>query len=103
MKANKLYLDSAMQWHIWRQSVLIMLVAVGIPLAFLNSAMTSRPENPFSAPQSYLFYVGDRKKTDLPYEEEPDAECDWYRLRHEEAMTPSRPENPFSAPQGSSQ
>ena len=37
---------------------------------------------------SYLFYVGDRKKTDLEYEEEPDAECDWYRLRHEEAMTP---------------
>ena len=37
---------------------------------------------------SYLFYIGDRKKTDLPYEEEPDAECDWYRLRHEEAMTP---------------
>ena len=30
---------------------------------------------------SYLFYIGDRKKTDLPYEEEPDAECDWYRLR----------------------
>ena len=22
------------------------------------------------------------------YEEEPDAECDWYRLRHEEALTP---------------
>ncbi len=37
---------------------------------------------------SYLFYVGDRKKTDLEYEEEPDAACDWYRLRHEEAMTP---------------
>ena len=37
---------------------------------------------------SYLFYVGDRKKTDLEYEEEPDASCDWYRLRHEEAMTP---------------
>lgn len=37
---------------------------------------------------SYLFYVGDRKKTTLEYEEEPDAECDWYRLRHEEAMTP---------------
>ena len=37
---------------------------------------------------SYLFYVGDRKKTDLEYEEEPDADCDWYRLRHEEAMTP---------------
>lgn len=37
---------------------------------------------------SYLFFIGDRKKTDLPYEEEPDADCDWYRLRHEEALTP---------------
>ena len=36
----------------------------------------------------YLFYVGDRKKTGLPYEEEPDAACAWYRLRHEEALTP---------------
>ena len=39
---------------------------------------------------SYLFYVGDRKKTDLPYEEEPDSDCDWYRLRHEEALTPEK-------------
>jgi glucarate dehydratase len=37
---------------------------------------------------SYLFYVGDRKKTDLPYESEEDSDCDWYRLRHEEALTP---------------
>lgn len=37
---------------------------------------------------SYLFYVGDRKKTDLPYLSEPDAACDWHRLRHEEATTP---------------
>ncbi|MPM48992.1 Glucarate dehydratase [bioreactor metagenome] len=37
---------------------------------------------------SYLFYVGDRKKTDLPYHSAPDSTCDWYRLRHEEAMTP---------------
>lgn len=36
----------------------------------------------------YLFYVGDRKKTDLEYEEESDGECEWYRLRHEEALTP---------------
>lgn len=36
----------------------------------------------------YLFYVGDRKKTDLPYREEPDAPNDWFRLRHEEALTP---------------
>jgi len=36
----------------------------------------------------YLFYVADRKKTDLPYDSNPDSDCDWYRLRHEEAMTP---------------
>lgn len=36
----------------------------------------------------YLFFVGDRNKTDLPYAAEPDAPCDWYRLRHEEALTP---------------
>ena len=35
----------------------------------------------------YLFFVGDRKKTDLPYASEPDAEDDWLRLRHEEALT----------------
>jgi glucarate dehydratase len=36
----------------------------------------------------YLFYVGDRKKTNLPYASEPDAKDDWLRLRHEEALTP---------------
>lgn len=36
----------------------------------------------------YLFYIADRKKTDLPYDSYPDAQCDWYRVRHEEAMTP---------------
>ena len=36
----------------------------------------------------YLFFVGDRKRTDLPYASEPDSDCAWYRLRHEEAMTP---------------
>ncbi|HSI51317.1 MAG TPA: glucarate dehydratase [Ideonella sp.] len=36
----------------------------------------------------YLFYVGDRKKTDLPYDTQPDQADDWLRLRHEEAMTP---------------
>ena len=36
----------------------------------------------------YLFYVGDRRKTDLPYASEPDAADDWLRLRHEEALTP---------------
>ncbi|OEZ30973.1 glucarate dehydratase [Variovorax boronicumulans] len=36
----------------------------------------------------YLFYVGDRTKTDLAYETNPNADNDWFRLRHEEAMTP---------------
>jgi glucarate dehydratase len=36
----------------------------------------------------YLFYVGDRRKTDLPYDSQPDAADPWLRLRHEEAMTP---------------
>src|SRR3546814_4094363 len=36
----------------------------------------------------YLFYVGDRRKTDLPYRSEPDAADDWSRLRHEVALTP---------------
>ncbi|MDF9403941.1 enolase C-terminal domain-like protein [Shigella sonnei] len=35
----------------------------------------------------YLFFVGDRKATPLPYQSQPDDSCDWYRLRHEEAMT----------------
>lgn len=39
---------------------------------------------------SYLFYIGDRTKTDLPYDSEPDSDCDWYRLRHEEALTPEK-------------
>jgi glucarate dehydratase len=36
----------------------------------------------------YLFYVGDKKKTNLPYASEPDAPDAWSRLRHEQAMTP---------------
>jgi glucarate dehydratase len=36
----------------------------------------------------YLFYVGDRKKTGLPYREEPNAPNDWMRVRHDEALTP---------------
>ena len=36
----------------------------------------------------YLFYVGDRRKTDLPYRSEPEAADEWLRLRNEEALTP---------------
>jgi glucarate dehydratase len=36
----------------------------------------------------YLFYVGDRTKTDLPYNSEPDAGNHWSCVRHEVALTP---------------
>ncbi len=36
----------------------------------------------------YLFFIGDRKKTDLPYQNQENDPCDWYRVRHEVAMTP---------------
>ncbi len=36
----------------------------------------------------YLFYVGDRAVTDLPYHSDPDQADDWLRLRHEVALTP---------------
>ena len=35
----------------------------------------------------YLFYVGDRRKTTLPYRAATDTKDDWVRLRDEEAMT----------------
>jgi len=36
----------------------------------------------------YLFFVGDKSETDLPYASDPHAENAWFRLRHEKAMTP---------------
>ena len=35
---------------------------------------------------SYLFYVGDRTKTDLPYLESTPGNHEWYQLRHQKAM-----------------
>lgn len=35
----------------------------------------------------YLFFVGDRKKADLPYLTEEGSKDDWLRLRHEEALS----------------
>jgi glucarate dehydratase len=37
----------------------------------------------------YLFYVGDRRKTDLAYADGADAANEWFRLRHEAALTPA--------------
>ena len=39
----------------------------------------------------YLFFVGDRTKTDLPYQsaaDEPSGADEWSRIRHDEALTP---------------
>ena len=36
----------------------------------------------------YLFFIGDKAKTDLAYASEPGADNAWSRLRHEVAMTP---------------
>jgi glucarate dehydratase len=36
----------------------------------------------------YLFFIGDRSKTDLPYVSDPSAKDAWSRVRHEVAMTP---------------
>ena len=35
----------------------------------------------------YLFFIGDRNKTPLPYQADAHADNDWFRLRHEEAIT----------------
>src|SRR3954471_16359629 len=35
----------------------------------------------------YLFFIGDRKKTNLPYRHDQRGD-DWFRLRNEEALTP---------------
>ena len=39
----------------------------------------------------YLFFVGDRNKTDLAYRSSADEDADadeWLRIRHDEALTP---------------
>ena len=36
----------------------------------------------------YLFYVGDKSKTDLPYASDRGADNAWFRLRREQAMAP---------------
>ena len=36
----------------------------------------------------YLFFVGDRRKTSLPYVDGETGKADWFNLRHQVAMTP---------------
>jgi glucarate dehydratase len=56
---------------------------LGVPVAALLGDGQQRDS---VAMLGYLFYVGDKQRTDLPYRSEPDAADDWLRLRHEPAM-----------------
>ncbi|MGB9991559.1 glucarate dehydratase [Pseudoduganella rhizocola] len=56
---------------------------MNVPLAALLGDGQQRDKVPMLG---YLFYIGDRRRTDLPYDSDEQAEDDWLRLRHEEAM-----------------
>ena len=58
---------------------------LGVPVAELLGEGQQRDQVQMLG---YLFFVGDRKRTDLPYLAEEDPQDDWERLRREEAMTP---------------
>ncbi|MBB5215387.1 glucarate dehydratase [Parapusillimonas granuli] len=58
---------------------------LGVPVAALLGTGQQRDTVPVLG---YLFYVGDRRKTPLPYRSEPEADDAWLRLRNEEALTP---------------
>ncbi|MCD2512207.1 glucarate dehydratase [Comamonas endophytica] len=58
---------------------------LGVPVAALLGEGVQRTSVQMLG---YLFYVGDRSLTDLPYQTDPGASDDWLRLRHEKAMTP---------------
>jgi glucarate dehydratase len=58
---------------------------LGVPVAALLGEGQQRSDVEMLG---YLFFVGDRSKTDLPYASEPDANDAWGRVRHEAALTP---------------
>jgi glucarate dehydratase len=57
---------------------------MGVPVAALLGEGRQRSSVPVLG---YLFFVGDQRKTGLPYSNESDAADPWLRLRHEEALT----------------
>src|SRR5580765_4102375 len=59
---------------------------LGVPVAALLGEGQQRDQVEVLG---YLFYVGDRSKTDLPYASDAEAADDWLRLRHEKALTPA--------------
>lgn len=58
---------------------------LGVPVAALLGDGVQRRTIPMLG---YLFYIGDRNKTDLPYEAPPKDADGWFRVRREEALTP---------------
>jgi glucarate dehydratase len=58
---------------------------LGVPVAALLGEGQQREEVEMLG---YLFFVGDKTKTDLAYASEPDASDAWGRIRHEAALTP---------------
>ena len=58
---------------------------LGVPVAALLGEGQQRDEVEMLG---YLFYVGDRNKTDLPYASGAQGRDDWERLRTEVALTP---------------
>jgi glucarate dehydratase len=57
---------------------------VGVPVAALLGDGQQRSQ---VEALGYLFFVGDRHATDLPYRVGADEDDDWLRLRHEKTMT----------------
>jgi glucarate dehydratase len=58
--------------------------SMNVPVAALLGEGQQRDAVPMLG---YLFYIGDRGRTDLDYRAEPGAADTWLRLRNEEAMT----------------
>jgi glucarate dehydratase len=58
---------------------------LGVPVAALLGEGQQREQVEMLG---YLFFVGDKTKTDLAYASEPDASDAWGRIRHEAALTP---------------
>ncbi|HZR86749.1 MAG TPA: glucarate dehydratase [Bradyrhizobium sp.] len=58
---------------------------LGLPVAALLGEGQQRAD---VETLGYLFFVGDRRKTNLAYVAGDDEKIDWFRLRHQEAMTP---------------
>jgi glucarate dehydratase len=58
---------------------------LGVPVAALLGEGQQRQQ---VRTLGYLFYVGDRTRTDLPYRSAPETGDEWLRLRNEPALTP---------------